>query len=118
MAWQYSYMMLGVPFPMLAPQVKCIRMATSFLCADVCRNNNINLYSFLSAFKKMKKNPKISIRLVAIGKIVAELNIAKLLKWKSEIFHICPNIETPVLHQKADLGNWGYSDCTIEFFLL
>lgn len=64
-----------------------------------------------------KKKPKINVRLVVMGKIASELNLSKLIKWKSEIFYIYQNIENPILHKKGDLNNWGYSNQLLEKIL-
>jgi hypothetical protein len=60
---------------------------------------------------------KLKIRIVVVTYFKEELNLNKVVKWKSELFEVteikdyCPNIE-------PDIETWGYSDSLLEKELL
>lgn len=51
----------------------------------------------------------VNVRLVVIGKIPAELNVKKVVKWKSNLFNVLPEVKYP-LNLTPDIMPWGYSD--------
>lgn len=58
----------------------------------------------------------VSVRLVAMGNIVSELDSAVITGWKSDLFTIEKEIKRGILPQKADCltGIWDYSDNLLE----
>lgn len=54
----------------------------------------------------------VNVRLVFVGKIPAELNVKKVVKWKSSLFKVLPNVKYP-LNLTPDIIPWGYSDVNL-----
>lgn len=56
---------------------------------------------------------RISIKVIALGKLPYDFNREKIEKWSSKIFTITREIETFVLNANSDLEDWGFSDNTL-----
>lgn len=55
----------------------------------------------------------VNVRLVFIGKVPAELNVKKVMNWKSNLFKLYPEVKYP-LNLTPDIHPWGYSDINLS----
>lgn len=56
----------------------------------------------------------VKIRIVTIGKIISELDIIKIKKWKSKLFLILDDITNYALNVDSDGECWSYTDMNLK----
>ena len=52
----------------------------------------------------------VNVRLVTIGKLPPEMNVKEVLRWKSDLFRVLPEVSNYPINLTPDWGDWGYSD--------
>jgi hypothetical protein len=57
---------------------------------------------------------KLTLKIITIGHIPADINIDKIKSYKSDLFEIDKDIDSLALRTNTDTGDWGYTDKNIS----
>ncbi len=61
-----------------------------------------------------KKMKKLTIKLISIGHIPADINLEKIKNWNTNLYEVVNDIDSLALRTNADRNDWGYSDKNIS----